>query len=160
MYRPGSVLRILAELTSNGLHEGVFQFEIGNKDFKSEQSLEGDLGLVIESKILSLDASVFNNKINNYIYLGQSSDTLRGYPVFRYNQSDADLQGLEADLSIKPNKWLSFRETYSTVIAKRNDGTNLPLIPAHKVTSSVHFELNNWKFLFSPYIEIFGKFRA
>lgn len=144
----------LAELTSNGLHEGVFQFEIGNKDFKSEQSLEGDLGLVIESKILSLDASVFNNKINNYIYLGQSSDTLRGYPVFRYNQSDANLQGFEADLSVKPNKWLSFRETYSTVIAKRNDGSNLPLIPADKVTSSVHFELSNWKFFYSPYLEI------
>ena len=143
----------LAELTSNGLHEGVFQFEIGNKDFKREQSLEGDLGAVVESKFLSLDASVFNNRINDFIYLGQSSDTLRGYPVFRYYQSNATLQGLEADVSVKPSSWLSFRETYSTVIAKRSDGSNLPLIPADRITSGVHFELKDWKIFYSPYVE-------
>jgi iron complex outermembrane receptor protein len=144
----------LAELTSNGLHEGIFQYEIGNKDFKSEQSIEGDLGLLFESKYVSLDVSVYNNKINNYIYLGQTNDTISGYPVFRYFQSDAVLRGIEADLKIKPNSWLTLGGTYSTVIAKRSDETNLPLIPADKVTASLHFELNNWKFFRSPYIEL------
>jgi iron complex outermembrane receptor protein len=144
----------LAELTSNGLHEGVFQYEIGNKDFKSEHSIEEDLGINIDSKFLDLDLSAFNNKIDNYIYLGQTDDTIRGYPVFRYFQSDASLQGLEAELTIKPEKWLSFKGTYSTVIAKRDDGVNLPLIPADKITAGVHIELMNWKFVYSPYIEL------
>jgi iron complex outermembrane receptor protein len=143
----------LAELTSNGLHEGTFQFEKGNKDFKSEQSLEGDLGLVVESKYFSMDFSAYNNRINNYIYLGQTSETYHSYPIFRYFQSDASLRGLEADIIIKPNKWLTFRETYSTVIAKREDGVNLPLIPPDRITSSIHFELNNWKVFYSPYFE-------
>jgi iron complex outermembrane receptor protein len=143
-----------AELTSNGLHEGVFQFEQGNKDFKSEQSLEGDLGLVLDSKLISADISAFNNRINNYIYLGQTSDTLRGYPVFRYHQSNANLNGLEADVTVKPLDWLSLRGTYSTVIAKRSDGVNLPLIPADRITGSIHAELKNWKFFRSPYVEL------
>lgn len=143
----------LAELTSNGLHEGTFQFEKGNKDFKSEQSLEGDIGLVVESKYFSMDFSAYNNRINNYIYLGQTNELYRSYPIYRYFQSNAALRGLEADVIIKPNKWLTFRETYSTVIAKREDGANLPLIPPDRITSSIHFELNNWKVFYSPYFE-------
>ncbi len=144
----------LAELTSNGLHEGVFQYELGNKDFKSEQSIEADLGFDLESRFFSAEISAYVNRINNYIYLGQTKDTLRGYPVFRYIQSDATLRGLEADLTIKPIDWLSLRTTYSTVFAKRSDDVNLPLIPADKITAALHFELNSWKFFRSPYIEL------
>lgn len=144
----------LAELTSNGLHEGIFQFEIGNKDFRSEQSIEGDVGLVVDSKFLSCDISAYDNRINDYIYLEQTLDTLRGYPVFRYLQANATLRGLETDLTIKPNEWLSFRGTYSTVLAKREDGKYLPLIPADKLTLGAHVELNKWKFFYSPYLEL------
>jgi iron complex outermembrane receptor protein len=144
----------LVELTSNGLHEGTFQFEIGNKNFKSEQSVEGDLGFVIDSKYISLDFSVYNNRINNFIYLGLTTDTVRGYPVYRFNQSDANLKGLEADVTVKPNKWLSLRTTYSTVIAKRSDGVNIPLIPSDRITASIHAELKNWSVFYSPYVEL------
>ena len=144
----------LAELTSNGLHEGVFQFEQGDKNFKSEQSLEGDLGIVVNSKYIDADISAYNNKIDNYIYLGQTTDTLRGYPVFRYQQSNANLQGLEAEITVKPFEWLSLKGTYSTVFAKRSDGVYLPLIPADKITSAVHLELKSWRFFYSPYFEI------
>ncbi len=144
----------LAELTSNGLHEGTFQYEIGNKDFKNEQSLEGDIGLVVESKFISVDLSAYNNKINNLIYLGLTTETFRGYPVYRFLQSDATLRGIEADVTVKPNEWLSLRGTYSTVIAKRSDDKDLPLIPSDKITASAHVELSNWKFFYSPYFEV------
>lgn len=143
----------LAELTSNGLHEGIFQYETGNKDFKSEQSLEADLGFVIESKYISMDFSAYNNHINNYIYLALTTDTYRGYPVYRYTQADANLQGLEADVNLKPLKWLSLRGTYSTVLAKRNDDVNLPLIPSDRITGSLHAELKNWRAIYNPYFE-------
>lgn len=144
----------LAELTSNGLHEGTFQYEIGNNNFKSEQSIEGDVGIVIDSKFISGNISVYNNNINNFIYLGQTTDTLRGYPVFSFHQSDASLKGLEADITIKPNGWLSFKETYSTVIASRKDGAFLPLIPADRITSGVHIEFKSLKHFYSPYFEL------
>lgn len=144
----------LAELTSNGLHEGVFYFEQGNKDFKSEHSIEGDLGFVVESKYLSMDVSAYNNKIDNYIFLGQTPDSLRGYPVYRYRQADASLRGFEADITVKPNEWLSFRGTYSTVFAKRSNGFYLPLIPADRITTGVHIEFKNWKSIYNPYFEL------
>ncbi|MCB0723866.1 MAG: TonB-dependent receptor [Ignavibacteriae bacterium] len=144
----------LAELTSNGLHEGTFQYEIGNPNFESEQSYEGDLGLVLESKYVSFDIAGYNNRINNYIYLGQTTDTIQGYPVFQYYQSDATLRGLEADLDVKPFDWLGIRATYSTVHAKREDGEYLPLIPADKITLGAHVELENWKFFYNPYFEL------
>ena len=144
----------LAELTSNGLHEGTFQYEIGNNDFKSEQSVEGDVGLVIDGEFLSGNFSVYDNKINNFIYLGQTTDTLRGYPVFRFNQSDANLKGVEAELVFKPSRWLSFRGNYSTVIATRADGHYLPLIPADRISLGAHIEFKSYKHFYSPYFEL------
>ncbi len=144
----------LAELTSNGLHEGVFQYEIGNGNFKSEQSLDVDADLLFQNKHILFELTAYRNNINNYIYLGQTADSLRGYPVFRYFQSDATLKGMEADLNIKPSNWFSIRANYSTVIAKRTDGVNLPLIPADKITSAFHFEFDNWKIFYSPYLEL------
>ncbi|MFI5212193.1 MAG: TonB-dependent receptor domain-containing protein, partial [Ignavibacteria bacterium] len=93
------------------------------------------------------------NNINNYIYLGQTDDSLQGYPVFRYFQSDAALRGLEADLTVNPAEWVSLNGTYSTVIASRSGGSYLPLIPPDKITANIHFELMNWNFFYSPYIE-------
>ena len=144
----------MAELTSNGLHEGTFQYEIGNNDFKSEQSVEGDVGLVIDGEFLSGNFSVYDNKINNFIYLGQTTDTLRGYPVFRFNQSDANLKGVEAELVFKPSRWLSFRGNYSTVIATRADGHYLPLIPADRISLGAHIEFKSYKHFYSPYFEL------
>lgn len=144
----------LAELTSNGLHEGTFQYEIGNKDFKNEQSIEGDVGFTFDSRYLSFDFSAYNNSINNYIYLGLTTDTYRGYPVYRYYQADATLKGFEAGLTIKPYDWLSLHADYSTVIAKRSDGVNLPLIPSDKITTAAHMEFKTWKFLYNPYLDI------
>lgn len=144
----------LAELTSNGLHEGVFQYEIGNPNFKSEQNFEFDTDVLFEDKYFSVELTAYTNKINDYIYLGQTTDTIQGYPVFRYFQSDANLKGLEGDLNIFPFKWLNFRANYSTVIAKRSDGANLPLIPADKINASLHLEFENWKSFYNPYLEI------
>ncbi|HMQ70490.1 MAG TPA: TonB-dependent receptor [Ignavibacteria bacterium] len=144
----------LAELTSNGLHEGVFQYEIGNVNFTNEQSVEVDVTLNYSNRNLSLELTGYNNHINNYIYLAQTADTLKGYPVFRYFQDDANLNGIEASINYSPSQWLNLYASYSTVIATRSDGENLPLIPADKITGAFNIELDNWKNFYSPYFEI------
>jgi iron complex outermembrane receptor protein len=35
----------LAELTSNGVHEGTNRYEIGNSDLKTEQNVQSDINL-------------------------------------------------------------------------------------------------------------------
>lgn len=144
----------LAELTSNGLHEGVFQYELGNVNFMSEQSVETDATLSFANSYMTFELTGYNNNISNYIYLGQTSDTIHGYPVFRYFQSDANLKGIEAGLNVNPFGNIGFSASYSAVIAKRSDDIYLPLIPADKITSTVHFEMANWKSIYNPYIDL------
>ena len=55
----------LAELGSNGEHEGTFRYELGNKDLKPEYSLQGDLGVDFTSKYISVQASAFASRIDN-----------------------------------------------------------------------------------------------
>jgi iron complex outermembrane receptor protein len=57
-----------AELASNGAHEGTNRYEIGNTDLKSEVSLQGDAGIELTTEHVSLDASLFYNHINNFIF--------------------------------------------------------------------------------------------
>ncbi len=144
----------LAELTSNGLHEGVFQYEIGDVNLKSEQGIELDGDVMFDNKNFSVELTAYNNNINDYIYLSPTADTIQGYPVFRYFQSDARLRGLEADLKINPVEWMSFRANYSTVVGTRSDGSYLPLIPADKILATLHFEPDSWKSIYSPYFEL------
>ena len=144
----------LAELMSNGLHEGTQIYEIGNPNFKSEQSFEGDIGFVIESKYISVDFSSYYNHINNYIYLNPTNETIHGDTVFRFLQTNANLKGLEADVNIQLLRWLNYRITYSALIAKREDGSYLPLIPADRITNSLRTDIRQWKSFINSFVEL------
>jgi outer membrane receptor for ferrienterochelin and colicin len=43
----------LAELTSNGVHEGTNRYEIGNSDLKTEQNVQSDINLEYNNSHLS-----------------------------------------------------------------------------------------------------------
>ena len=59
----------LAELTSNGVHEGSNRYEIGNANLKNEQNLQTDLNLEYRSSHFEIFANGFYNHINNYIFI-------------------------------------------------------------------------------------------
>jgi len=75
---------------------------------KSEQSVEGDLGILLDSKHFSVDIAAYNNHINNFIYLGLTADSVRGYPFTGFT-SLMPLRGIEAEVIYNLRKWLSFR---------------------------------------------------
>ncbi|MGY0427173.1 MAG: TonB-dependent receptor, partial [Polaribacter sp.] len=58
----------LAELSSNGVHEGTQRFEKGNSDLKVEKNVEFDLSLEYKTSHFKFFASPFYNKLDNYIY--------------------------------------------------------------------------------------------
>ncbi|MEI6411708.1 MAG: TonB-dependent receptor [Bacteroidota bacterium] len=132
----------LAELASNGLHEGVFRYEVGDPNLKIEQNLNSDLSAEYNSKILFLSASVFYNRFFNYIYLAPTQEKYFGYQVFRYRQQDAHLQGLEATMIVKNTglKNLAWKETFSLIKSKLEDGGYLPFIAPAKLVSSLRYE--------------------
>jgi len=57
---------------------------------------------------------------------------LFGFNLFRYEQTNATLQGFEAGASIENKEHFSFSLDYSYLDAKRDDGSWLPFTPANR----------------------------
>ncbi len=55
----------LAELTSNGVHEGTNRYEIGNANLKTEQNIQTDVNLEYNTDHFEFFVNGFYNHINN-----------------------------------------------------------------------------------------------
>jgi len=134
----------LAELTSNGVHEGANRFEIGNPNLNSEQNFQTDLAIEYKNEHLEIFANVFYNKINDYIFISPTGDIIDSNPVFIYKQNDAKLYGGEFGFHFHPHPldWLHFESSYETVTGKQENENFLPLIPANKIKNTVRIEFN------------------
>lgn len=139
----------LAELSSNGLHEGTFRWEVGDPGLKREQSLALESGLDFSTKTVSATATVFNNYIKDYVFLSPTGTEKYGFQVYNYIQENARLQGGELSIDLQPDfiKWLDLHGSYSTVIGKRIKGGNLPFIPANKINAEIKLETEKVRFL-------------
>lgn len=138
----------LAELTSNGVHEGSNRYEIGNNNLQSEHNFQSDVALEYKSTHFEIFANGFYNSINKYIYIAPTGAMLNNNYVYNYVQNNAELYGGEFGFHIHPHPvdWLHFNSSYEMVIGKQSNGTYLPLIPANKLTNTLRVELNekNW----------------
>ncbi|MGZ3900984.1 MAG: TonB-dependent receptor, partial [Bacteroidia bacterium] len=94
----------LAELSSNGLHEGTVRYEIGNTDLKIEQNICGDIYLAYNSDYVNVSASSYYNQFLNYIYLAPSDLQYIGFQIFNYKQQDAVIKGVEGTLDLHTTK--------------------------------------------------------
>ncbi len=139
----------LAELTSNGVHEGTNRFEVGNTGLKNEQNFQADLALEYKNKHIEFFANGFYNTIDNYIFLSPTGERIDNTDVFEYQQDNAKLYGGELGFHFHPHPldWLHLESNFETVIGKqRSNDTYLPLIPANKVSTTLRaeFNLKNW----------------
>ena len=134
----------LAELTSNGVHEGTNRFEIGNPKLNNEQNFQTDLALEYKDEHLEIFANAFYNKVNDYIFISPNGDIVEDSPVFIYSQSDARLYGGEFGLHIHPHPldWLHFESSFETVTGKQDNEDYLPLIPANKIKNTIRVEFD------------------
>ena len=138
----------LAELTSNGVHEGSNRYEIGNANLENEQNLQTDFNLEFKSSHFELFANGFYNHINNYIFITPNGTVIDDNNVYDYVQANAKLYGGEGGIHFHPHPldWLHFTSSFETVIGKNDNGNNLPLIPANKWNNTFkgEFEIKNW----------------
>ncbi len=134
----------LAELTSNGVHEGTNRFEIGNAQLHNEQNYQADLNLEYESEHFELFANGFYNHINRYIYASPTGILADDHAVFAYTQADARLYGGEAGAHFHPHPldWLHLESSFSTVTGNRTDGQDLPLVPANVWSNTLRTEFH------------------
>ncbi len=132
----------IAELSSNGLHEGVYRYELGDPHLKTEQNINGDLSAEVTTKQLFFSASAFYNHFFNYVYLSPTTMQFYGFPVFQYVQADASLYGGEFFMSVKPSALKNFelKESISLTQGVLDNGGYLPFIQACKSATSLRFE--------------------
>jgi iron complex outermembrane recepter protein len=147
----------MAELGSNGAHEGTNRYEYGDKDLKSETSFQLDGGFSVDYEHFSLGIDIFYNRINDFIFYRKLESVFGGDSLvnvdgndlmaFRFSQFDAQLSGLEMTLDIHPHPlhWLHFKNSVSFVRGRFKEkigGTdNLPLIPSPKLSSELRADL-------------------
>lgn len=138
----------LAELTSNGVHEGTNRYEVGNANLKTEQNFQSDLNLEYKTDHLEFFANGFYNRINDFIYSNPTGELLQDNEVFNYIQNNATLYGGEIGLHFHPHPldWLHLETSFETVNGKNQNGNYLPLIPANNWNNTFRMELNdtNW----------------
>ena len=137
----------IAEISSNGKHEGTLRYEYGTADLKSEVSHQIDLAYFLNSDHVTFEFTPFTNFISNYIFSGKLTSAFGGdsipdltdpTPAYKFTQGDATLIGGEIYLDIHPHPfdWLHIENSFSYVEARQNnqaDSTKyFPFIPAPK----------------------------
>ncbi len=139
----------LAELTSNGVHEGSNRYEIGNVNLQKEQNFQTDLNLEYRNSHFELFVNGFYNHINNYIFIAPNGTQINGLDAYNYAQANANLYGGEAGIHFHPHPldWLHITSSLESVTGKKQNGDNLPLIPANKWNNSIKTEFKSTKYL-------------
>lgn len=143
----------IAELASNGAHEGTNRYEYGDQQLKSETSIQVDGGMEWNSEHLSVSASLFYNNISNFIFYRKLSNTggtdslveVDGdfLMAFQFDQRRATLSGAEISLDIHPHPldWLHFENSFSFVRARFSEALegsrNIPFVPAARLLSDL-----------------------
>ena len=142
----------LAELTSNGVHEGTNRYEVGNSDLETEQNVQTDLNLEYKTDHFEFFVNGFYNHINNYIYTSPTGEVIDENAVFDYIQNNAKLYGGEIGLHFHPHPldWLHFETSFETVTGEKQSRSvgrdYLPLIPANNWNNTIRteFKIKNW----------------
>lgn len=138
----------LAELSSNGLHEGTFRYEVGNSKMRAEQNLNTEININYESPAFDFYSAVFINAFRNYIYLSPTGREFYGFDIYRFLQGNAKLYGGEITAKLNLSKTAGLETSFSTVTGKLASGKNLPFIPADKLVSEIVLKLKKnltWK---------------
>jgi iron complex outermembrane recepter protein len=129
------------ELCANGVHSGSLLYELGNPESKPEFSLQEDIGMYFTSKYMNFNVEVFNNNINNFIFnrkilnnQGKDSVIVHGNQTFKFQQSAAELYGMEASIDIHPHPldWLHFENSISVIYSINRDGNGVHLNDSSK----------------------------
>jgi iron complex outermembrane receptor protein len=154
----------ISEISANGVHPGTNSFQKGNLNFKPEFNWQEDIGINYISQHVTIDASVFDNNINNYIFnqkVSASSGQNTVIDTFQFQASKAHLYGGELSIDIHPHPldWLHFENSLSIVYGN-NGGVNgqpkisdsakyLPFIPPLHTFSELRANIKKVSSLFA-----------
>lgn len=137
----------LAELTSNGIHEGTNRYERGNYNLRNEHNFQTDLSLEYRNEHVEFFVNGFYNAVKNYIFISPTNEVIDDTPVYDYLQDDAKLYGGEMGFHLHPHPldWLHFESSFETVTGQLENDDYLPLIPANSIQNTFRVEFEDGK---------------
>jgi iron complex outermembrane receptor protein len=133
----------LAELSSDGIHEGTLRYDRGDKDLKAEQNINVDILAEVAGRSWNATVSAWYNHFNNFIYQIPTGDSFSFlYPIYQFVQHDAHLYGAEGSIKYTPGfiAHISLQEVFSISRGVLDEGGYLPFIPPYKSVTSIRFE--------------------
>ena len=157
----------IAELASNGVHEGTQRYEIGNSNLKPESSLQFDYAIGMNTTHVSAELNLFTNAVNHFIFSKKlsssedSQDQYDGLPAFQFTEGNARFYGGEFQIDIHPHPldWLHLENSFSYVNATLKnqpaESRHLPFIPAPVWVSDVKVDFDKLnRFMANAYFKI------
>lgn len=132
------------ELYADGIHIATNTYELGNADLTRETSHNIDLTLRKHSGDTTFSASVFHNRVKNYIY-ANTLDRFEDFRLIEYTQQDAEFTGVEGELRHQFTPIFSAAVFGDYVRGKLTGGDgNLPRIPAGRAGVRGNFKWQQW----------------
>ena len=127
------------ELYAIGLQDGSY-WVVGNKNLESERGYKSVLGGRYRNEWLSIEPSLFYQRINSYIYdhIGEGKDRFHNhpsgkYPKFIYDQDDVKLYGGDIEATVRPVEGLTFVGKGEWMFARNiTRGDWLPFMPSDR----------------------------
>ena len=138
------------ELYSNGLHQGVSGIEEGDPNLREEHSFKSSIDLSYQpNEHWNFEALAFIQPITNFIYLQPQDElrlTIRGaFPVFKYEQRNALLRGLELQANFDPSGPLRVDANFSYLRGdNREEEIPLVFMPANRIFAALNYQLPSW----------------
>lgn len=138
-----------SELFSDGLHHSAARIEYGLLSMENETANKFIVSLEKKDTNFGFEISPYFKHINGFIQLipTGTSTTIRGaFPVWEYQQTNAQIVGVDVDVNKRINNKLNYNGSFS-VLRGTNTKENIPLInmPAanfsNKITY-VNYDLN------------------
>lgn len=154
------------ELYFQGFHDATNSIEIGSTQLNVETSYNIDLGYVLDTEYGKLEASLFQNWFNNYIYLNDTglladpdlypynqcpSGATNCVPVYQYTQQNAVFRGYEVNyrmpISMDPRLGKLSMDLFSDYTRGQfTAGGNVPRMPPLRYGFQLNYDLDRWAF--------------
>ena len=148
------------------LHDGDHPHFHGGNDVDKEVSNNIDLSLRKHSGNIGWVVNLFYNRVDNFYYprnTGYTSEDISGHghgegeeehdghehdhgalPVYLFEQADATLYGLEAQLAWQFDTPWTLTLWGDSIRGELDDGGNLPRIPPVRLGSQLRYEYDGW----------------
>lgn len=137
-YSLGNRVPGLSELAADGIHHGVYRYEMGDYNLDSESSHNFEFAYSLSSTSISLEAAIFRNQINNFIHLSSTEIEIEGFSVYQFAASTAVLSGAEMSVSVSPKSIpsLCFTSALAYIVGDIEDEA-LPFIPPTNLRTTI-----------------------